>query len=246
MIKSVYFRLLTEKSMNTIGLLGGMSAASTTEYYELVNKKVNTILGGHALPEMIICSVNFATIERCIREEKWEEAAEYLVEKARRLEAAGVDYIFLGTNTMHRVREEIKKAITVPFIDIFETVSTAIRSKGMSKVGMLGTYPVMTDAFYFEAYKQCEVDLVVPNEKDKIEINRVIFEELTHNTLLPASKAYYLDVIASLVDQGAEGVILGCTEIKLLIGQQDIPQVPLFDTLELHCDKAAAMSTEQR
>ena len=226
-------------NLNTIGLMGGMSSAATAAYYEIINQKVKTVKGGHNIAEIIICSVNFAVIEKYIREEAWEEAAHYLVEKAQRLEAAGVSCIFLGTNTMHRVREQIKAAISVPFIDIFETVSAEIKSQGKSTIGLLGTYPVMSDNFFVQAYQDCGIEVMTPSEEEKKEIDRVIFEELTQHQINAAAKAYYLEVIRRMAAQGAEGVILGCTEIKLLVQQEDIPEVPLFDTLELHCEKAA-------
>ena len=226
-------------NLNTIGLMGGMSSAATAAYYDIINQKVKTVKGGHNIAEIIICSVNFAVIEQYIREEAWEEAAHYLVEKAERLEAAGVSCIFLGTNTMHRVREQIKAAISIPFIDIFETVSAEIKSQGKSTIGLLGTYPVMSDNFFVQAYQDCGIEVMTPSEEEKKEIDRIIFEELTQHQINATAKAYYLEVIRKMAAQGAEGVILGCTEIKLLVQQEDIPEVPLFDTLELHCEKAA-------
>ena len=219
--------------------MGGMSSAATAAYYEIINQKVKTVKGGHNIAEIIICSVNFAVIEQYIREEAWEEAAHYLVEKAQRLESAGVICIFLGTNTMHRVREQIKTAISIPFIDIFETVSAEIKSQGKSTIGLLGTYPVMSDIFFVQAYQDCGIEVMTPAEEEKKEIDRIIFEELTHHQINSTAKAYYLEVIRKMAAQGAEGVILGCTEIKLLVQQEDVPEVPLFDTLELHCEKAA-------
>ena len=223
----------------TIGLMGGMSSAATAAYYEIINQKVKAVKGGHNIAEIIICSVNFAIIEQYIREESWGKAAEYLVEKAQRLEAAGVSCIFLGTNTMHRVREQIKAAISIPFIDIFETVSAEIKRQGKSTIGLLGTYPVMSDKFFVQAYKDCDIEVMTPTEEEKKEIDRIIFEELTQHQINAAAKAYYLEVIRKMAANGAEGVILGCTEIKLLVRQEDIAEVTLFDTLELHCEKAA-------
>ena len=229
--------------MKTIGVLGGMSAVATGEYYDLINQKVKEIKGGHNIAEMIICSVNFACIERFIKTDNWEEAGVYLADKAKRLEAAGVDCIFLGTNTMHRVRDAIKAAVSIPFIDIFETVSKAIHAKGKRKVGMLGTYPVMTERFYVEAYQTCGIEIISPLEEEKKEIDRIIFDELTHHKVFPKSKAYFLKVIKALSERGAEGVILGCTEIKMIVFQDEIKEVELFDTLALHCQAAATICT---
>jgi aspartate racemase len=140
------------EKINTIGVLGGMSAVATEEYYNLINKKVKHIKGGHTIAEMVIVSVNFGNIERFIRTNKWDEAAEYLVEKAKIIEASGAVCLFLATNTMHKVRNQIKAAISIPFVDIFETVSKEITKNGKKNIGILGTYPVMTDPFYTQAY----------------------------------------------------------------------------------------------
>jgi len=225
--------------LKTIGILGGMSSVATGEYYNLINNNVRETLGGHNIAEMVIVSVNFGNIERFVRTENWEEASEYLIEKAKRLEAAGADCLFLSTNTLHKVRDKIKEAITIPFIDIFETVSKEIIKNGKSKIGMLGTYAVMNDPFFANAYKEFNVEIINPNEDEKKEINRIIFEELTKNIFLPASKEYMIQAIKNLSDKGAEAVILGCTEIKLLINQTDIAEISLFDSTTLHCDLAA-------
>lgn len=225
--------------LHTIGILGGMSSAATGEYYKLINGKVKARKGGHHIAEMIICSVNFANIERFVRTGNWDAAGQYLAQKAHSLEQAGACCIFLATNTMHRVRAQIKEAIDIPFIDIFETVSKQISGQGISKVGILGTYPVMTEPFYIDAYREYGVELISPSETEKKEVDRIIFDEMTHHQFLPASKAYFLDVIKTLVDRGAEGIILGCTEIMMLIDQSDVPDTPLFDTTDLHCEVAA-------
>ena len=227
------------ETFNTIGILGGMSNAATGEYYALINQKVKEVKGGHNIAEMIICSVNFAHIEYYIRTGKWKEAADYLSSKAVQLEKAGASCLFLATNTMHKVKAQIQAAINIPFIDIFETVSQEIKAQQKSKVGLLGTYPVMSDPFFVEAYQANGVEPILPSEKEKKEIDRIIFDEMVHHQFLPNSKTYYLEVIKNLVSQGAEGIILGCTEIKMLINQNDIPEVPLFDTTELHCQRAA-------
>lgn len=229
--------------MKTIGILGGMSSVATEEYYNLINKKVREIEGGHNIAEMVIVSVNFGNIERFVRTNNWEDAGNYLYEKAKIIEASGAVCLFLATNTMHKVRDKIKSAISIPFIDIFETVSKEIIKNGKTKVGMLGTYPVMTDTFFKEAYREFGVEIINPDEVEKKEIDRIIFDELTKNVFLPTSKDYYIEVIKNLIDKGAEGVILGCTEIKLLIDQSDIPNITLFDTTTLHCELAAKICT---
>jgi len=232
---------MNTEPLHTIGILGGMSSAATGEYYHLINAKVKARKGGHTLAEMIISSVNFANIERFVRTESWEEAGAYLATKAKGLEAAGAEYLFLATNTMHRVRDHIKAAVSIPFVDIFETVSGEIRSARLKKIGILGTYPVMTDAFFRDAYAAYGVELVSPSEEEKRELDRIIFDEMTQHQFLPGSKACFLEVIQGLKAKGAEGVILGCTEIKLLISQQDVPELLLFDTTDLHCEMAARL-----
>lgn len=232
------------EKLKTIGILGGMSAVATAEYYNLINQKVKLFKGGHNTAEIIICSVNFANIERFVRTGNWEAAAVYLAQKAKNAELGGADCIFLGTNTMHKVREQIKAAISIPFIDIFETVSKVIKEKGIRKVGMLGTYPVMTDEFYVKAYRQHGIEIISPSEIEMKEIDRIIFDELTDNKFLCSSKQYYLEAVKNLAANGAEGIILGCTEIKLLISQKDT-EILLFDTTELHCDMAARICTGQ-
>jgi len=226
-----------------IGILGGMSYVSSTDYYRLINQKVNAIQGGFEIPELILHSVNFKVIESCVRNKDWERAGQYLAAKAQQVEQAGAKSLFLATNTMHRVRADIQAAISIPFIDIFETVSLEIKGQGLHRVGLLGTKTVMTDPFYRQAYEQLGLDIVIPNEPAIEEVNRIIWEELTQQQLLPDSKQYYLQVMQNLASQGAQGVILGCTEIKLLVQQEDIPSLPLFDTTELHCDRAAKIWT---
>jgi len=227
--------------MKTIGLLGGMSTEATREYYLLINEGVNRIKGEHNVAELVVCSVNFQNIERFVRNGQWEEAGAYLAQKACQLESGGADYLFLATNTMHKVRDAIKAAISIPFVDIFEVTADAIRGRGLARVGMLGTYPVMTDAFYLEAYRDCGVRIMSPTEEEMREVDRIIFGEMCHHQFLPESRQYFLDVIRSLKKNGAEGVVLGCTEIKMLINQSDFPDFPIFDTTALHCEKAVGL-----
>jgi aspartate racemase len=224
--------------LKTIGLLGGMSTEATAEYYRLINDGVNRARGGHHVAEIMLCSVNFQNIERFIREGKWGEAGTYLARKARQLEAGGAQSLFMATNTMHRVRAAITEAVSIPFVDIIEVTARAIRAEGLSKVGLLGTLPVMTDPFFQEAYAALGVETVTPGEEDKKEVDRVIFEELCHHMALTRSKHFFLDVIRTLQEGGAEGVILGCTEIKSLLSQDDCPGFPVFDTTILHCEAA--------
>ena len=231
------------KPLKTIGLLGGMSSEATGEYYRLINQKVKAAEGDYNIAEIIINSVNFANIERFVRTNSWDDAGSYLAQKANNLEKAGASCIFLGTNTMHKVRDQIKASITIPFVDIFETVCKEIKAQGKTKMGILGTYPVMTDEFFIDAYKMCGVEIISPEENEKKEIDRIIFEELTQNIFLDTSREYYKTVMQNLSSKGVEGIILGCTEIKMLINQNDVGEITLFDTTDLHCDMAAKICT---
>lgn len=231
------------KPLNTIGLLGGMSSEATGEYYRLINQKVKDVERGYNIAELIISSVNFANIERFVRTGNWNDAGLYLAQKAKNLEKAGATCLFLGSNTMHKVRGHIIEAITIPFVDIFETVCKEITAQGKTKVGILGTYPVMTDEFYREAFREYGIELISPAKIVKKEIDKIIFEELTQNIFLDSSKVFYKNSIQNLFDKGAEGVVLGCTEIKMLINQKDVKGIPLFDTTDLHCEMAAKICT---
>lgn len=224
--------------MKTIGLLGGMSSEATREYYKLLNDGINDAMGEHNLAELILCSVNFQNIERFVRNGQWDDAGDYLAEKAQRIESAGADFMLLATNTMHKVRDSIRKAVSIPFLDIIEVTAEAIRAAGLKQIAILGTYPVMTDPFFKSAYADCGIALLAPAEEEKKEIDRIIFDEMCHHKFFPQSKDYYLSAVRNLAAQGAEGVILGCTEIKMLINQQDLPGIPFFDTTTLHCRKA--------
>lgn len=214
-----------------------MSSASTTEYYKIINKQVQDKLGGHHTPELIIYSVNFEVITDCVKNNKWEDAGQYLAEIAKALENAGAEAIALATNTLHKVRNHILYEIDVPFIDIIDSISTKIKSDKKNKIAILGTYPTMTDPFYIEAYRENGIQLLAPKESDKIEINRIIFEELTFNVIKESSKKFFLQVLEDTLDRGAEGVILGCTELKLILQQKDFEKLSFYDSLHLHCEE---------
>lgn len=225
-------------AMKTIGVLGGMSSQATAEYYRLLNSGVQAILGDRNAAEILLCSVNFQNIERFVRNGQWDDAGTYLAEKACCLERGGADFIVMNSNTMHRVAYRIVEAIRIPFIDMYDVTAQAIRGQGLHKVGILGTLPVMTDSFYLEAYEKRGVELISPNEEAKREVDRIIFDELCRGHFLPVSKEYYCQVIHELECKGAQGIILGCTEIKLLINQSNLPDFPVFDTTTLHCEEA--------
>jgi aspartate racemase len=227
----------------TIGVLGGMSNQATAEYYRLLNERINTRLGAWDNGEIVIVSVNFGNIEAFVRQDLWADASAYLAEKVDRLERAGADVIICVSNTMHRVVEPIMAERATPFIHIADPTGTAIRQAQLRRVALLGTLPVMRSVELRQRYKErFGIEIIAPNEADMAVVDRIIFNELVRRELRPDSKREYLRIAHSLRAQGAEGVILGCTEIFLLIGQADLPGYPVFDTTELHVAAAVAFA----
>jgi aspartate racemase len=228
--------------LKTIGLIGGTSGFATREYYRLLDEGVQEAKGGHNAAELLLYSVNFENIKQFIKKGLWAEVGDYLVDKAVRLEKGGAAFILLVSNTLHRVSHRIVEAVDIPFIDLLDVTAAAIRQHGLRRVGMLGTIPVMSDDFFRQRYEELGVEIQSPDEIARKEVDRVIFEELCRGRMLPASKGFYRRVIERMRQEGAEGVVLGCTEIKLLIDQCDLPDYPVFDTTVLHCRKAVQLS----
>jgi aspartate racemase len=228
--------------LKTIGLLGGTSGFATRECYRLLDEGIQGALGGHNAAELLLYSVNFENIRRCFQNGKWDDIGDYLVDKAMRLQKGGADFILLASNTLHRVANRIVEAVEIPFIDMLDVTATAIRESGLRRVGMLGTMPVMSDAFFRDRYGMHGVEILGPVDAAKTEVERVIFDELCLGQFLPASREFYRDVIETMRRNGAEGVVLGCTEIKLLISQANMPDFPVFDTTTLHCQKAVELA----
>ena len=223
----------------TIGILGGMSDQATGEYYRLINRGLNVRYGGWDNAEIAMVSVNFGNIEHFVRAGLWDEAERYLSEKVDRLERAGADVVLCVSNTMHRVVEPIMARRQTPFIHIADPTGAAIRDAGLRKVALLGTRSTMeTPALSARLADRYGVECLVPGPEDRRIVDRVIFDELVRNVREPASKAEYLRVIDRLRRDGAEGVILGCTEIFLLVAPEDVPGFPVFDTTALHVDAA--------
>lgn len=233
---------MTMDSLKTIGVLGGMSSQSTVEYYRQLDTGINDALGGHSAGDLLIRSVNFEDIKQHLRTGSWEAAGRQLSTAAAELEAGGADVIVMSTNTMHKVAPQIVDAISVPFLHIVDVTADAVLDAGVDTVGILGTETVMTDAFYRNRLVQHGIDVVTPDESSRVAVNRIIFEELTRGTIRSESKRTYLNVIDELVGSGAEGVVLGCTEIDLLVDQSDRPEIPLFDTTALHVEQAVEHS----
>jgi len=221
----------------TIGVLGGMSNQATMEYYRLLNAGLNAHYGGWDNGEIVIVSVNFGNIEYIVRNQAWELATEYMTEKLDALERAGADVIVCVSNTMHRIVEPLMAERATPFIHIADPTGEAIRREGLTRIALLGTLPVMQSADLAERFRhRFGVEVMPPCAGDAVEVDRVIFDELVRRELRADSKAKYLEVLAGLREAGAQGVILGCTEIFLLIGQDDLPGFSVFDTTALHVD----------
>ncbi|GAA2532705.1 aspartate/glutamate racemase family protein [Streptomyces levis] len=225
--------------MKTIGLIGGMSWESTAEYYRILNECTRDRLGGLHSARCVIYSVDFAEIEKLQVQGRWPEAGAILAEAARSLEAAGADLLLICTNTMHKVADLVGAAVSVPLLHLADATADAVRASGLRRVGLLGTAFTMEQDFYRGRLEQAGLDVRVPDEDGRALVHRVIYEELCLGVVRDDSRAAYQEVIKGLVAQGAEGIILGCTEIELLIGPQDSP-VPVFPTARLHAEAAVA------
>ena len=219
--------------MKNIGLIGGMSWESTALYYETINREVARRRGGlHSAP-MQIASMDFQDIAERQKQGDWPGMARSLGETARQLQAAGADCILIGTNTMHKVAPEVQDHIGVPLLHIADVTAQAVVAAGLTKVGLTGTRFTMEEAFYKERLAAHGIECVIPDAGERDEIHRIIFSELCRGVVDPASKAWFLSCMASLAQRGAQGVVLGCTEIPLLVSQSDTA-LPLFDTTRLH------------
>jgi aspartate racemase len=223
--------------MKTIGLIGGMSWESTVSYYRLINQAVKTRLGGLHSASLILHSVDFAGIEHLQRAGDWDAAGAQLAQAARGLEAAGAGALLICANTMHIVAPAIASAVQIPLLHVVDATAAAVRQAGVGRVGLLGTRFTMEQPFYVERLQQQGLEVVLPDADDRALVHRVIYEELCQGQLLASSRDHYRRVMAALVAQGAEGIILGCTEIALLVDASDAT-VPLFDTTELHAQAA--------
>ena len=224
--------------MKTLGLIGGMSWESSREYYRLINEKIRAELGGLHSAKILMYSVNFEEIEMLRKSGDWAGIAEILIDTAVKLEKAGADYIMICTNTMHKMAGDVQKNIGVPLLHIADAAAEAIIGKSMKKVGLLGTRFTMEQDFYKTRIKEkYGIDVITPPDAEREIIHRTIYEELCRGEIKSASRAEFVKIIERLAGQGAEGVILGCTEIPLLVGQEDSP-IPVFDTTALHAEYA--------
>ncbi len=224
--------------MKTIGLIGGMSWESSIEYYRIINETAKQKLGGLHSAKSLMVTVDFAEIEKLQHEDRWDEAAQILVERAQDLERGGADFIVLCTNTMHKLADQIAAGVTIPFLHIADATAEKIIAAGMKRIGLLGTRFTMEHDFYKgRLIHNFGLEVLTPNEADREIVHRVIYNELVQGKILEASRAEYRRIIAGLIADGAEGIILGCTEIELLVKAEDSP-APLFPTALIHARAA--------
>lgn len=231
--------------MKTIGLIGGMSWESTSEYYRILNEEIKSRLGGLHSAKCLINSVDFEEIERFQSNGDWDGAGEVLGNAAYSLQKGGADFIIICTNTMHKVVEKIKENINIPVLHIADTTAKEIKRKGIQTIGLLGTKYTMEQDFYKSRIEENNIKVIVPVEKNREKINEIIYTELCLGKITSQSREYYKRVIEELVQKGAQGIILGCTEIGLLIKQEDVV-VPIFDTTFIHAIETVNVALESR
>ena len=229
--------------MKTIGLIGGMSWESTIPYYRIINEVIRDRLGGLHSAKIILHSVEFDEIERYQSNDEWEKGGEILGKAARVLEAAGADFIVICTNTMHKVYPQVASMIGIPVIPIADATADELESCNVRRVGLLGTRYTMMQDFYKKKLTDRGIEVLIPDQKDIDSVNSIIFNELCIGEIREGSRCECLRIISELRERGAEGIILGCTELGMLIGQPD-SEIPLFDTTVIHAEKAAEMALE--
>ncbi|MET2971476.1 aspartate/glutamate racemase family protein [Vibrio harveyi] len=232
--------------MKTIGLIGGMSWESTANYYQIINREVKARLGGLHSGKVCLYSVDFAEIETLQHQGRWDDTAIILAQAAKSVEAGGADFILICTNTMHKVADQIQQAVNVPLVHIADTTAEQLVMDGIKKVGLLGTRFTMEQDFYKQRLiDKFGVDVVVPSSDDQTIVHDVIYNELCKGEVRDDSRQHYLTIIEKLVEQGAEAVILGCTEIAMLVEPQHT-DVKLYDTTEIHAKAAVEKALDSK
>lgn len=230
--------------MKTIGLIGGMSWESSVEYYRIINETVRDRLGGLHSAKSVMYSVDFSEIDALQHQGKWEGATERLIAAARHVEEGGADFIIICTNTMHKMADEVQESITIPLLHIADATGEKIRAQGLTKIGLMGTKFTMEEDFYKgRLAAQHGLAVIVPTKEQRETIHSVIYDELCLGKIRSTSRRQYLDIMENLVGKGAEGIILGCTEIGLLVGDED-SRVPLFNTTKIHAVAAVEFALE--
>jgi aspartate racemase len=227
--------------MKTIGLIAGMSWKSSVEYYKIINEMVKEKLGGHHSAKIILFNVDFEEIINYQKNNDWDKAGQLLTDAAQRLEKAGCDFVLICTNTMHKVADVVQAGINIPLIHICDAVIHDVKEKNIKKVGVLGTKYTIEEGFYCSCFDKKCIEVVLPDKEDLQKVHNIIFNELCHGVITEESKQVYKTIIEKMVSQGAEGIVLGCTEIQLLITQQDSP-VPIFDTTYHHAAYAVELA----
>ena len=224
--------------MKIIGLIGGMSWESSIEYYRIINQEIRSALGGVHSAKSVMVSLDFGEIEELQMKGNWEEATRILIRSAREVESAGADFLLICTNTMHLMAEEVQAGIDIPLLHIADATARAVKAEGLLSVGLLGTRFTMEKDFYRgRLEKKHQLKVVVPDQAGRDLVHNVIYDELVQGLIKDPSRQGYLEVIEKLVKNGAEGIVLGCTEIGLLVKKEDVP-VPVFDTMQIHAQAA--------
>lgn len=223
--------------MKTLGLIGGMSYESSLEYYRIINETVKELLGGLHSAKSLMYSFDFAEIESLQHQGKWQELAKKVVVAAQKLEKGGADLIVICTNTVHKVADEVQRSINIPLLQIVDATAEKIKKQGLQKIGLLGTKFTMEEDFYKGKLTKYGLEVIIPEEKERQVVHDIIYKELVIGEIKEKSKAVFIEIIGQLKTRGAQGVILGCTEIPLLIKQEDV-DLPLFDTTAIHARSA--------
>jgi aspartate racemase len=226
-----------------IGILGGMSPESTVEYYQYITRTYTERFGDYGYPEVIIYSVSFQPYVDWPNQDRWDLVTQGLREAALKLEAAGADFIVIATNTMHLVFDQVQASVTVPMLSLLDAVGEAVLARGIETVGLLGTKFTMEKTFYQDALARKGITVLTPDAQDRAYVNTVIYDELVAGQIRGESRAGYVAIIHKLAEQGAEGIILGCTEIPLLVSEEDVG-MPLFDTTVIHAEAALNYALE--
>jgi len=231
--------------MKTIGLIGGMSWESSLEYYRIINETVQRKLGGFHSAQSLMYSVDFAAVEDCQHQGRWQDAAGLLADAARKLEKGGADFLVICANTMHKVVPEVQKHIQIPILHIADVTARAIKERGLRIVGLLGTRFTMEEGFYKDRLVQKHgLEVIVPGEKGRELIHNVLYDQIRLGDIDQAARNVFKKAIDDLASEGAEGIILGCTEIFLFVKQEDY-KIPLFDTTRIHAEAAADLALEE-
>ncbi len=223
--------------MKTIGIIGGITWVSTIDYYRLINEMVNEKLGGDETAKIFLYSANFGDIRKLTEANNWPALTAIMIEKAKMLETAGADCVLLGANTVHHIADEVQRAIPIPLVHIAEETAKAIATKKMKTVALLGTKYTMQMNFFKDKLRQKNIRTLIPADDEIGYINNAIYNEMSKSLFLPGTKMRFIEIINRLIDRGAEGIILGCTEIPLLIKPED-SAVPVFDTMLIHAKAA--------